>query len=101
MFSGFQEILLIGLIIMGILILPRMVKPQPPPPKTSVCRAAPRLTWTFRLAFVLTILWPACWALYFAPWRAPHRVSFAVIGIGPVVVGWCLKWILAGMKNKR
>jgi hypothetical protein len=100
MFSGFQEILLIGLIIVGIIILPRMIKPQPPPPKMAPFRPGPRLSWTFRLAVVLSILWPVCWALYLKPWQR-DGVSFAVVGIGPVVVGWSIKWVLAGMKNKR
>ena len=101
MFSGIQEILLIGLIILGILILPRMIKPQPPPPKPVPGRTARRLTWRLRLGVVLSILWPSCWALYSRPWQPGQGAVFAVLGIGPVVVGWSIKWILAGMKNKR
>jgi hypothetical protein len=102
MFSGVQEILLIGLLIVGVLILPRMMKPQPPPPKISPYRHDLGLTWTFRLAIVLSILWPTGWTLYFKPWHQQNGVvPFILVGMGPVVVGWCIKWVLAGMKNKR
>lgn len=102
MFSGFQEILLIGLIIVGILVLPRMIKPQQAPPQIASYRPTSRLTWTFRLAIVLSILWPAGWTLYFKPWHQQSSVvPLILVGIGPVVVGWCIKWVLAGMKNKR
>lgn len=100
MFSGFQEILLIMVIIAGIVILPRMIKPQPPPPTRTSHRSAPRLTRTLRLAVVLSILWPGCWALYCKPWQQ-EGVFFAVVGLGPVVIGWSIKWVLAGMRNKR
>ena len=100
MFSGFQEILLIGLIIVGIFILPRMIKPQPPPKKMTLRRPRPRLTRSLRLAVVISILWPVCWALTIKPWQQ-NGVLFAVVGLGPVVIGWSVKWILAGMKNKH
>ena len=101
MFSGVQEILLIGLIILGILILPRMIKPQPPPPKITPGRTASRLSGSFRLAIVVSILWPVCWSLYFEPWQQKNWNVFVLVGMGPVFVGWCIKWILAGMTNKR
>jgi hypothetical protein len=101
MFSGFQELLLIGLIIVGILILPRMIKPQQPAPrKITPRRSGPELVWTLRLFIVLSILWPLCWALYFKPWHQHNRIPFIIVGTAPVIVGWCIKWILAGMKNK-
>jgi len=100
MFSGFQELLLIGLIIVVILVLPRMIKPQESAPRITPRRPAPGLIWTLRLAIVLSILWPSCWALYFKPWHQQNIVPFALVGAGPVIIGWCIKWILAGMKNK-
>jgi hypothetical protein len=100
MFSGIQEILLIMLIILGIIIIPRMMKPRPDPPKIVFQRSSLRLSWTLRLAIVLSILWPAAWAFYFRPWKQDLS-SFVALGLGPVVIGWSLKWVLAGMKNKR
>lgn len=100
MFSGIQEILLIALIVLGIFLIPRMVKPRPAPPKIIFQRPDLRLSWTLRLAIVLSILWPAAWAFYFRPWQQ-DLASFVALGLGPVAVGWSLKWVLAGLKNKR
>ena len=100
MFSGSQEILLIVLIIAGVFVVPRLMKPRLASPATIHRRPSLRLSWTHRLAIVLSILWPLVCALFFKPWQNGGAV-FAVAGIGPVVVGWSVKWVYAGMKNKR
>jgi hypothetical protein len=100
MFSGIQEILVIVLIFLGIFLVPRMVKPKPIPPKMGLNRLALKLSWSLRLALVLSVLWPVACALYFKPWQQ-DVIRFTTLGIGPVAVGWSLKWVLAGMKNKR
>ena len=100
MFSGIQETLLIVLIVLGIFLIPRMVKPRPAPPKIVSHDPALKLAWTLRLAIVLSILWPVTCALYFRPWQQ-DLTAFVALGLGPVGVGWSLKWVLAGMKNKR
>jgi hypothetical protein len=100
MFSGIQEILLIALIVLGIFLVPRMLKPLPPPPIAMLRRPALKFSWRLRLAIILSLLWPVACALYFKPWQQ-DLTAFATLGIGPVVIGWSLKWVLAGIKNKR
>lgn len=100
MFSGIQEILLIAAILLGIFFIPRMLKPQPPARKTGIHRPALQFSWKLRLALVISVLWPIACALHFKPWRQ-DAIPFAAIGIGPVLIAWSLKWVLAGMKNKR
>jgi hypothetical protein len=100
MFSGIQEILIIVLIIAGIFLVPRMMNPRPAPQKVVLRRDPLKLSWTLRLAVILSFLWPVACGLYFKPWQQ-NLILFATLGIGPVVVGWSLKWVLAGMKNKR
>ncbi len=100
MFSGIQEILVIVLVISGIFLIPRMMKPRPAPQKVVLRRAPLELSWTLRLAIILSILWPLACAFYFKPWQQ-NLMPFATLGIGPVVVGWSLNWVLAGIKNKR
>ena len=100
MFSGIQELLLIVLIALGIFLVPRMMKPLPPPPKTMLRRPALSLSWTIRLAIMLSVLWPLVCALYLRPWQQ-NTIAFVTVGLGPVALGWSLKWVLAGMKNKR
>jgi hypothetical protein len=100
MFSGIQEILIIVLIISGIFLAPRMMNRRPAP-QTIVMRRAPlKLSWVLRLAVILSILWPVACALHFKPWQQ-NRIPFAAVGIGPVAVGWSIRWVLAGIKNKR
>ena len=100
MFSGIQELLLIVLIVLGIFLVPRMIKPLPAPRKAVLRRPAFKFTWTLRLAIILSFLWPAACALYVKPWQQ-NVIPFVTLGLGPVVVGWSLMWVLAGMKNKR
>lgn len=99
MFSGIQEILLIVLLVLGIFLVPRMIKPRPAPQKVVLRRPALKFSWPLRLAIVMTILWPLACAVYFKPWHQA-LVPFAVIGIGPVVVGWSACWVLSGMKKR-
>lgn len=100
MFSGIQEIFLILIIVTAIFLLPRMLKPQQPPQPVRLRRTMLRLSWPMRAAIVLSVIWPAACALYLKPWQQAV-IPFAVIGIGPVVVGWSLNWIVSGMKSKR
>ena len=100
MFSGIQEILLILIIVTAIFLLPRMIKPRQTPQPVMLRRPAFRLSWPLRAAIVLSVIWPAACALYFKPWQQAI-VPFAAIGIGPVVVGWSLNWIVSGMRNRR
>ncbi len=69
MFSGIQEILVIVLVISGIFLIPRMMKPRPAPQKVVLRRAPLELSWTLRLAIILSILWPLACAFYFKPWH--------------------------------
>jgi hypothetical protein len=100
MFSGIQEILIIVLIISGIFLVPRMMTPRPAPRKVVMRRGPLKLSWVLRLAVILSTLWPVACALYFRPWQQ-NLIPFAAVGIGPVAVGWSIKWVLAGIKNKR
>jgi uncharacterized protein YacL len=100
MFSGMQELLLIVLIVLGIFLVPRMIKPMPAPRKAMLRRPVVRLTRAVRLAIISSVLWPAACALYLKPWQQ-SGILFVTLGIGPVALGWSLRWVLAGLKNKR
>jgi hypothetical protein len=100
MFSGIQEILIILLIVAGIFFVPRMMSPRPAPQKVVPRRPVRRFSWTLRLAIVVSIFWPLACAVYFKPWQQ-DVIPFTVIGLGPVVVGWSVSWVLAGMKSRQ
>jgi hypothetical protein len=69
-------------------------------PKVVLRRPVLKFSWTLRLAIVMSVLWPLACAAYFKPWQQAV-IPFTVIGIGPVLVGWSVHWVLAGMKNKQ
>lgn len=100
MFSGFQEILLILLIVLGIFLVPRLMKPPPAAQPALLRPPVAALSRMGRLAIVLSILWPLVWAIIMEPWKR-DAVRFLAVGIGPVGIAWSLKWILAGRQNKR
>lgn len=100
MFSGIQEILIIIIIFLGIFIVPRMMKTKPTPQPQMLRHPDLKWSWTLRLAIVGSLLWPACCALYIKPWQQ-NATRFTMLGLGPVVIGWSIKWVLAGIKNKR
>jgi hypothetical protein len=49
---------------------------------------------------VLSIIWPLGVALYFKPWQQ-DATAFALVGIGPVAIGWSLKWVVSGMLDRH
>ena len=100
MFSGIQEILLIVMVVLGIFLIPRMIKPPPAPQKVVLRRPVLKFSWTLRLAIVMSILWPLACAAYLKPWQQAV-IPFTVIGLGPVIVGWSVHWVVAGMKNRK
>lgn len=101
MFSGIQEILLIAIIIGAILLIPRMTASRHrPSPRVLPQRKALSISRTARLAVVISFFWLSAWALVLKPWQFDPTRFFA-LGVGPVAIGWALKWILAGKKKKR
>lgn len=100
MFSGVQEILIVALIAAGLLLASRIRKPREAPPRIILRQPGLQLAWQLRLAIVVSVLWPAAWALFLKPWHH-NAVVFAGVGVAPVVVGWSLVWVAAGLKNRR
>jgi hypothetical protein len=93
--TGVSEILVLILLISCILILPRMLKPQPAAsPKEKIARL-PRKK---RAAIVASILYPIAVALVIKPWEG-HLLKAAVIGLVPVVLAWAVYWVVAAPKK--
>jgi len=93
--SGFHEILLVAVILLAILFVPRMMpkrienKPKQPPMV---------LSRKIRLAITASFLFPVAVAGFFQPWRE-DLVPFLYVGLGPVVLGWLVFWIITGRKK--
>ena len=95
--SGLNEILIIVAIVAGIFFLPRMmpVKRQVMIPRKTVA-----LSRGMRLAIAVSVVYPLAAAAIFQPWKK-DLVLFLYVGIGPVALYWLLKWVLAGLKDRR
>lgn len=93
--TGVTEILVLILLISGILILPRMLKPQTAePPGKKIAR----LSRKKRAAIVASILYPVAVGLVTKPWEGP-LLQFAVIGLVPVVLAWAIYWVVTAPKK--
>lgn len=103
MFSGIQEILVLVIIILLIFIAPRILTRQRPssPAAPTVARFPIRVTGRLRLAVVATILWPLIIAAYLRPWHSAHLSAYLFLGLGPVLLGWAIAWVIAGFKKRR
>lgn len=94
--SGFQEILVIVLVILGILFLPRRVSNRP---EKSSADADPKWTGKIRAAVAVSVVYLALTAAWFQPWR-DDLIAFLYVGLGPVVLGGLAFWVYAGFKNR-
>jgi hypothetical protein len=93
--SGFQEILLVAVILLGILFVPRML------PRKGV-QASSRpvivISRNLRIAIAASVIYPAVAAAFFQPWRK-DSIFFLYAGLGPVLLGWLLYWVFTGRKK--
>ena len=93
--TGISEILVLILLISGILVLPRMLKPQPAAsPKEKIARFSRKK----RAAIVASVLYPIAVGLAVKPWEGTW-LHFAVIGLVPVILAWAVYWIVAAPKK--
>ena len=93
--SGFQEILLIAVILLGILFVPRMM------PRKGVqmpARPALVLSRNMRVAIAASAIYPAIVAAFLQPWRQ-DLILYLYTGAGPVILGWLFYWVLTGRKK--
>jgi hypothetical protein len=95
--SGFQEILVIVLILLGVLYLPRRGRREG---GGGMRRADRSLTMSgrFRLAIVVSVLWPVAIAFYLKPWEG-DPLLFAAAGLLPVAAGWAAAWVIKGYRR--
>lgn len=93
--TGVSEILVLILLICGILILPRMMKPMP---RGGGQAPALALNKKRRAGIVVSILFPIVAAMVIKPWEG-NLVLFIGAGIGPVALAWAAVWIMAGPRK--
>lgn len=93
--AGFQEILILVAIVLGIFFIPRITS------KKLILRQVkprPRITGKMRIAIAATIVYPLFPALYFRPWQQ-NVSSLVLFGTVPVLLGWLAAWVYAGFRK--
>ncbi len=98
--TGISEILVLILLILCILIIPRMITPNPPGKMKKARQSSRVSTMKMRSAIVLSAAVIIISALWTKPWQG-HISMFIVTGILPVASGWSLIWIFSTQKDKN
>ncbi|MDJ0782722.1 MAG: hypothetical protein QNJ22_12165 [Desulfosarcinaceae bacterium] len=99
--SGFQEILLIVLILLAIFFIPRISARNTgsPSPGPLPRRLPHPLSGRLRLAILTSVVWLCGASLYFRPWQGDW-VAFGAIGALPLVVAWGVYWVISGYRTQ-
>ena len=102
MFTGSQEIFVLIIIAVLLFILPRMFSrnQSKKTPDVSLSDTVSMLSGRIRLAIIASFIWPVLSAVYLKPW-ADELDPFLYIGLGPVLLGWSIRWIVAGFRKHK
>jgi len=102
MFTGSQEIFVLIIIAVLLFILPRMFSrnQSKKTPDASLSDTVSMFSGRMRLAIIASFIWPVLSAVYLKPWEEGLD-SFLYIGIGPVLLGWSIRWIVAGYRKHK
>jgi hypothetical protein len=95
--SGFQEILVIAVIVLAVVFIPRIRSGQrqlQAPPRTAV-----GLSGKLRLAVAASFVYAALAAAIMQPWQG-NPIRYVYIGLGPVALGWLLYWVFKGFRRR-
>jgi uncharacterized membrane protein (DUF4010 family) len=93
--AGFQEILIVVAIILGIFFIPRVISKKP---ALRAAKSKKKISGNMRIAIAATLIYPIFPAVYFQPWHR-NLVLFVLIGIMPVLLGWLAVWVYDGFRK--
>ncbi len=96
--TSITEILTLVVIIVGILILPKMFRREENKPSKKRL-SVNSISVPIRFGIVTSILIPTIAAIVFQPWEK-DLILFVLFGIIPLIIGWGLYWMFAGVKSK-
>ena len=96
--SGFQELLVIGLIVFAIIFMPRMMPGKPERRMRPVGRRE-KLSGKMRLGVASSVVYLAAAAAWLVPWQK-DPFPFLYAGVGPVLAGWLVYWVVAGFRKR-
>ncbi len=103
MFTGTQEVFVLIIIAVLLFVLPKLVSRNQSRKSTELSFSASisRLSGRMRLAIIASILWPLSVAAYLKPWDSGGMDASLYIGIGPVILGWSIRWIVDGFRKRK
>ena len=85
--TGFQEILLLIVLIAAILLFPRMTPAAKANRAAGAKRRGPLFSGPVRLAILASLLWPVVLAVATRPWSdSQNLMLFLLVGPAPVAV---------------
>jgi len=95
--TGIQEILILVIIVLAIFFVPRILAKgnEKTPPKPALV-----VSGKMRLAIAGSIFWLLLAAAVLQPWNQ-NLVLFLYAGLGPVVSGWVINWVVLGFRNYK
>lgn len=94
---GYQEVLIISAIVLGVIFLPRIMAPRKPPPR--LIRSKKNLSGTWRAALAFSVVYPLIVAAVLQPWH-DNRMLYLYVGLGPVLAAWLIYWVIQGFKRR-
>ena len=94
-----MEILLIVVIVLGVFILPKLLRKQTENEHQRSFRGV-RLSGWKRLAIVASALWLALSACYLKP-KNDLWLFYLLMAAGPVVLAWGIFWVFSGFKKRK
>lgn len=95
--TGIQEILILAIIVLAIFFAPRILAKGNE--KTQV-KPALVVSGKMRLAIAASIFWLLLAAAILQPWNQ-NLILFLYAGVGPVVFGWVINWVVLGFRNYK
>lgn len=103
MFAGTQEIFVLIIIAVLLFVLPRLLSRNPShrPTGHTLVQSMSTLSGRMRLAIIVSLLWPLLVAAYLKPWVADTTDAVLYIGMGPVILGWSIRWVVSGFRKPR
>ncbi|WP_373499887.1 hypothetical protein [Desulfococcus sp.] len=96
--SGFQELLVIVLIIVAIVFMPRIVPRRGERPAPGG-RPRKALSGRMRLGIAFSVFYIGGMAAWLVPWQS-DPLAFLWAGVGPVLAGWLICWVAAGFPGR-
>ncbi len=93
---GFQEILVLLIIISAIFFLPRIIGSTKKTEQKKTINISPQI----RIMVVFSILWPFILSFFLKPWNN-NVTEYLIYAFFPVLLIWSLIWIIDGFKKRK